>query len=108
MDLTLEMTLDFPPWNGDGNGAELIQILNLQESVGGFYIDDHAAEKLGIDLEELNQKLPERNSAKNRKTLKILHTKYLLDQMESKFQKDMPFLTGLIKLHRRWLEKESW
>ena len=106
MDLTLEMTLDFPPWNGDGNGVQLIQILSSQERNGGFYIDDHAAEILGIDLKELNQNLPVKNSAKSRKTLKILHTKYLLDLLESKFQKDMPFLTGLIKSHRRWLEKE--
>lgn len=107
MDLTFEMTLDFPPWNGDGNGVQLIQILSSQERNGGFYIDDHAAEILGIDLKELNQNLPVKNSAKSRKALKILHTKYLLDLLESKFQKDMPFLTGFIKSHRRWLEKES-
>ena len=106
MDLTLEVTLDFPPWNGDGNGAELIQILSLRDRLGGFYIDKSAAGALGIDLKEVNQKLRETNSAKNRKKLSLLHTKYLLDRLESKFQGDMPCLKGIIKSHRKWLEKE--
>ena len=106
MDLKLEMTLDFPPWNEDGNGSELIRILSLQERLGGFCIDESAAGALGIDLNEVNQKLRETNSAKSRKALKIIHTKYLLDRLESKFQKDMPFLTELISSHRKWLERE--
>jgi len=106
MDLKLEMTLDFPPWNEDGNGSELIRILSLQEKLGGFCIDESAAGALGIDLKEVNQKLRETNSAKSRKALKIIHTKYLLDRLESKFQKDMPFLTELISSHRKWLERE--
>jgi hypothetical protein len=100
MGLTLEMTLDFYPWNGNGNGAELIQILSLQKPGGGFLIDNKAAEKLGIDLKEVNQTV-------SRRKLSLLHTKYLLDRLELKFEKDIPHLTGLLKPHRQWLEKES-
>lgn len=107
MDLTLEMNLDFPPWNGDGNGAELILILSLQGTDGGFHMDDNTAKALGFNLKEVNQKLREVNSAKNRKKLSLLHTKYLLDRLESKFAKDMPSLTGLIKSRRKWMEKEA-
>ena len=107
MDLTLEMNLDFPPWNGDGNGAELIQILSLQGTDGGFHMDDNTTKALGFNLKEVNQKLSETNLVTNRKKLSLLHTKYLLDRLESQFEKDMPCLTGLIKSHRKWLEKES-
>jgi hypothetical protein len=107
MDLTLEMTLDFPPWNGDNNGVELIQILSLQEPDGGFYIDDNTAKALGVDLKEMQQNLPENNSAKNRKKCSLLHTKYLLDLLDTNFEKNMPYLTGLIESYRKWLGKES-
>lgn len=100
MGLTLEMTLDFYPWNGNGNGAELIQILSLQKPGGGFLIDNSAAEKLGIDLREVNQYISGRK-------LSLLHTKYLLDRLELKFEKDIPYLTSLLKPHRKWLGKES-
>ncbi len=100
MGLTLEITLDFYPWNGDGNGAELIQILSLQKPGGGFLIDNKAAEQLGIDLKELNQPV-------SKKKLSLLHTKYLLDRLELKFEQDIPYLTSLLKPHRKWLEKES-
>jgi len=96
--LTLDMTLNFFPWNGDGD--ELIQILSLQKPGGGFFIDNNAAEALGINLGELNQSTSKRK-------LSILHTKYLLDQLESKFEKDVPYLSGLLKQHREWLEKET-
>lgn len=107
MGLTLEMTLDVPPWNGEGNGTELVQILSLQEPDGGFHIDDNAARALGIDLKEVKHKLQEANSDKNRKKLSLHYTKYLLSRLESKFVKDMPYLTGLIKSHQKWLDKES-
>lgn len=100
MGLTLEITLDFYPWNGDGNGAELIQILSLQKPGGGFLIDNKAAEQLGIDLKELNQPV-------SKKKLSLLHTKYLLDHLELKFEKDIPYLMSLLRPHRKWLEKES-
>jgi hypothetical protein len=104
MGLTLEMTLDFPPWNGDGNSDELIRILSLQKPGGGFHLDDHAAKGLGIDLKEVNQELRDKKPANNKDKLSILHTKYLLDLLGSKFEKDMPYLTDLIKSHRKWLE----
>ncbi len=105
IDLTLEMTLNFPPWNGDGDGNELIHILSLQEPGGGFYIDDNAAKALGINLKELNQKPQVKNSEKNREKPSIPHTRYLLDRLESKFEKEMPFFTSLVKQHQKWLEK---
>lgn len=100
MGLTLEMKLDFYPWNDNGTGAELIQIFSLQKPGGGFLIDDRAAEKLGIDLKALNQPV-------SKKKLSLLHTKYLLDWLQLKFETDIPYLTALLKPHRKWLEKES-
>jgi hypothetical protein len=96
---TLEMALTFYPWNGSGNGDELIQILALQTPGGGFLIDNKFAEKLGIELMEMNQDT-------SRKKQSLLHTKYLLDRLELKFEKDMPYLTDLLKPHRKWLAKE--
>ena len=106
MGLNLDMNLNFPPWNGDGNGAELIRILSLQEPGGVFRIDDDAAKSLGIDLTEVNQDLQE-TGTKNRKTLSILHTKNLLELLEAKFEKDIPYLTDLLKPHRVWLAMKS-
>jgi len=100
MSLTLEMNLDFFPWNGDGNGSELIQILSLQKPSGGFFIDNRMAEKLDIDLKELDQSV-------SKKKQSLLHTKYLLARLELKFEKVIPYLTALLKPHRQWLEKES-
>lgn len=97
---TLDMTLNFFPWNGDKNGTELIQILSLQKPGGGFFIDNEAANVLGIDLKELNQPV-------NKKKQSLIHTKYLLDRLESKFEKDIPYLAALLQPHRLWLEKES-
>jgi hypothetical protein len=105
MGLTLEMTLDFPPWNGDSNDNELIQILSLQRVGGGFLIGHKAVRTLGIDLKEVNQELRNANPVNNGEKLSILHTRYLLDLLESKFEKDMPYLTGLINPHRKWLQK---
>ncbi len=97
--LTLEMNLNFFPWNCNGNGAELIQILSLQKPYGGFFIDNRTAEKLGINLKEINQTI-------SKGKLLHIHTKYLLDRLELKFEKDIPFLTVLLKPHRIWLQKE--
>lgn len=100
MGLTLEMNLEFYPWNDNGNGAELIQILSLQKPGGGFLIDNQAAKALDIDLKEINQPVSRRKQS-------LLHTKYLLDRLELKFEKGVPYLTSLLKPHRQWLEKES-
>jgi hypothetical protein len=106
MGLTLEMNLDFPPWNGDRNGNELIRVLSLQRVDGGFQIDDDAAVALGVDLGKINRELLGENPANHGKKLPLLQTKYLLDRLESKFEKDMPYLADLIKPHRKWLAKE--
>lgn len=100
MGFTLEMALTFYPWNGSGNGDELIQILALQKPGGGFLIDTKVAENLGIDLMEMNQDASRRKQS-------LLHTKYLLDRLELKFEKDIPYLIDLLKPHRNWLAKES-
>ena len=106
MGLTLEMNLDFPPWNGDGNGDELIQILSLQRVDGGFQIDDDAARSLGIDLEQVKQDLLGANAINTVNKQQILLTQYLLDRLEPRFKKDMPYVADLIKPHRKWLAKE--
>ena len=98
--LSLDMTLNFFPWNGTGEGNELIRILSLQKPGGGFCIDNQAAKELEIDLQELNQ-------TGSKKKQSLIHTKYLLDRLETKFEKNATYLTELLKPHRQWLEKES-
>ena len=98
--LNLDMTINYFPWNGTDEGNELIQILSLQKPGGGFLIDSQAARTLNIDLNEINQPVSKRKKF-------ILHTKYLLDRLESKFEKDVSYLTDLLKSHRHWLESES-
>ena len=107
MGLNLDMNLNFHPWNGDGNGAELIRILSLQKPGGGFRIDDDAAKALGIDLTKVNQRVQEMAKNKDRKTLSILQTKYLVELLESKFEQDIPYLKDLLKPHRSWLARAS-
>lgn len=107
MGLTLDMKLNFPPWNGDGNGAELIRILSLQAPGSGFRIGDDAAEALGIDFMKVNQWVQKTAKNTGKKTLSILHTKYLLELLESKFEKEIPCLAGLLKPHRNWLARQS-
>ena len=107
MGLTLSMNLNFPPWDGSGNGAELIRILSQQEPGGGFQMEDNAVTALGIDLMKVNQRLQESAKTKDRKIISILHAKYLLELLESKFEKDIPCLKGLLKPHRNWLAKKS-
>jgi len=98
--LTLDMKLNFFPWDGTDEGNELIQILSLQKTGGGFSIDQRTAADLEIDLTKINHSF-------NRKQPSLSDTKYLLDHLESKFGKAIPYLTDLLKPHRRWLEKES-
>lgn len=98
--LTLDMKLNFFPWNGTDDGNELIKILSLQKPGGGFLIDNKTAEDLKIDLKNLNQSV-------NKKQQSLLDTKYILKRIESKFQKNAPYLTELIKQHHQWLERES-
>lgn len=104
--LTLEMTLNFPPWNGDHNGDELINIMSLQKLGGGFHVNGNAVKMLGIDLKKVKQDLQGGDSDITEKKLSILQTKYLLNLLESKFEKDMPYLMDLLKPHRKWTEKE--
>ncbi len=98
--LTLDMRLNFFPWNGTEGGNELIWILSLQKPGGGFYLNKRTADDLDIDLKKLNQSV-------NKKQQSLLDTKYLLEMLESKFQKDAPYLPNLIKRHRQWMEKEG-
>ncbi|HNQ65720.1 MAG TPA: DNA-directed RNA polymerase subunit alpha C-terminal domain-containing protein [Smithella sp.] len=99
-DLSLDMTLNFFPWDGTAKGNELIQILCLQKPGGGFLIGNEAAKELEIDLKELNQSV-------SKKKQSLLHTKYLLDRLTSNFEGDIPYLTDLLKPHHQWLGKGS-
>ena len=98
-DLSLDMTLNFFPWDGTAKSNELIQILCLQKPGGGFLIGNEAAKELDIDLKELNQPI-------SKKKQSLLHTKYLLDRLETAFEKDVPYLSILLKQHYEWLEME--
>ncbi|MBP9013919.1 MAG: hypothetical protein KBG22_09960 [Smithella sp.] len=98
--LTLDMKLNFFPWDGTDEGNELIQILSLQKPGGGFSIDERTAEDLDIDLTKINHSI-------YRKKPSLSDTKYLLDRLEFKYEKAIPYLTDLLKPHRRWLEKET-
>jgi len=97
--LTLDMELNFFPWNGKNNGAELIQILLLQKPGGGFLIDNKSAKILGIEWKEIDQPIGKKN-------LSIIHTRYLLNLLKSRYE-DIPYLANVLKSHRQWLEKES-
>src|SRR5665647_1255849 len=55
---------------------------------------------------KVNKEYLDAKTTNNRGKLSNLKTKSLLDWLESKFEKDMPYLTGLIKGHRKWLEKK--
>jgi len=99
-DLSLDMTLNFFPWDGTAKGNELIQILCLQKPGGGFLIGNEVAKELEIDLKELNQSV-------SKKKQSLLHTKYLLDRLTSNFEGDIPYLTDLLKPHHQWLGKGS-
>lgn len=98
--LTLDIKLNFFPWNGGNEGNELIQILSLQKPGGGFLIDNKASKILGVDWKEMNQPV-------SKKKLSLLHTKYLLNRLELKFEKNFPYLTNVLRPHRQWLEKET-
>ena len=98
--LSLDMNLNFFPWNGNENGNELIQILSLQKTGGGFLIDKQAARALCIDLTELN-------GIVGKKKMSVLHTEYLLNLLQLKYEKDASYLTILIKLHFQWLKNQS-
>jgi len=97
--LSLDMTLNFFPWDGTAEGNELIQILCLQKPGGGFLMGNEAAKELNIDLKELNQSV-------SKKKQSLIHTKYLLDRLSSNFERDIPYLTDLLKSHHQWLERE--
>lgn len=96
--LTLDMRLNFFPWNGTEEGNQLIRILSLQKPGGGFYIDKRTAEDLDIDLKKVNQPV-------NKKQQSLLDTMCLLEILESKFEKDAPYLTDLFKQHRQRLQR---
>ncbi|MBN1363332.1 MAG: hypothetical protein JW976_00870 [Syntrophaceae bacterium] len=98
--LTLDMALNFFPWNGNDNGAELIRMLSLQKPGGGFLMDKKTAKEIGLDLKGANH-------TAGKKKQSVLHTKYLLDWLKSNFEKDIAYLTDLLKPHRIWLERNE-
>jgi len=105
MGLTLEMNLDFPPWNGGITNNELIQILSLQRLCGGFLIDHKAAKILGGDFEKMNQEIRDAQVADNSERALSIYTEHLLHRLEADFENDIPGLTNLIQRHRKWLQR---
>jgi hypothetical protein len=104
--LTLEMNLDFPPWCGDGEDAELIQILSQQQVGGGFHLTDNTTRNPGIDLKERGQASRVVMSFDSMNKLPVRHTEHLLHRLETAFEKGRPYLTNLIRRHRKWLQEE--
>ncbi len=107
MRLTLEMPLNFPPWNGEGHGDELIRILSLQRVGGGFHAGADDAGALGIDFKEAEQDWTGPGQSRKREKQAILLTQRLLNVIETKYLRDMPFLADCVKLHRSWLKRTS-
>lgn len=107
MRLTLEMPLNFPPWNGEGHGEELIWILSLQCAGGGFYGGADDAGALGIDSKEAGQDETGPGQSRKREEQDNLLTQHLLNVIETKYLRDMPFLADCVKVHRSWLKRKS-
>jgi hypothetical protein len=106
MGLTLEMTLDFPPWNGDSNDSELIQVLSLQRVGGGFHIDHKAADKLGFDLEKLKTTAVKLSNSVAADRHLILSTAMILNRLEERHQERIPCLLNVIQRNQQWLKKQ--
>jgi len=107
MRLTLEMPLNFAPWNGEGHGDELIRILSLQCAGGGFHAGADDAAALGIDIKEAGQDGTGPGRSQQREEQNILLTQRLMNVIETKYLGDMPFLADCVKLHRSWLKRKS-
>ncbi len=106
MGLTLEMSLDFPPWNGDSNANELIPILSLQRVGGGFHMDHKAAKILDNDFEKMHQEVRDKDVNDDRSKITLIYNKYPLHRLEIEFERYMPSLINLMTRHRIWLQKE--
>jgi hypothetical protein len=106
MGLTLEMTLDFPPWNGDGNGDELIQILSMQCNGVGFQMNHKIAKILGIDIDKL--KIEASKMGKNVTVDKflLLSTALILQYLRERFEMESPYLFDVAQKNQKWLQKE--
>jgi len=106
MSLTLEMTLDFPPWNGNSNDNELIQILSMQRMGGGFHLDHKSADVLGIDLEKLKTTAVKLSNSVATERHLILSTALILNRLEERYQHRIPYLLNVIQRNQHWLKKQ--
>ena len=106
MNLTLEMNLDFPPWNGDGNGAELIQILSAQCKGVGFQVNHEIAGILGIDFDKLEIEALKINKNVTVDKFLLLSTAVIIQYLEKEFGKGSPYLSDVIQRNKKWLQKE--
>jgi hypothetical protein len=104
--LSLETSLDFPPWNGDGDGTMLIQMLSMQRAGGGFDADKKLMQAIGLDIKKLHQTAAALNLGKGPDNQTLLCTAYLLDRLETEFEPSRPYLSDLIQRHKRWMQKE--
>lgn len=106
MGLTLEMTLDFPPWNGNSNDNELIQILSLQRVGGGFHLDRKDADVIGIDLKKLKITAVKLSNSVTADRHLILSTVLILNRLEERYQERIPCLLNVIQRNQQWLKKQ--
>ena len=106
MGLTLGMNLDFPPWRGNTEDADLIRILSLQRMGGGFHLGHQDAEALGIDLEKLKATTVKLSNSMTADRRLILSTALILKCLEERYQKGNPYLVTIIQRNRQWLKKQ--
>ncbi len=88
--LSLSMSLDFPPWQNDVDGAVIVEILSNQDIKGGFIIDADLMNLIGIELEGAINKSQYSECVLNR----------LIELGENR-----PYLADVIKRQKKCLQK---
>jgi len=104
--LSLGISLNFPPWNEDDYGAELVYILSRQRIGGGFHMDNRIAKSRGINLEKVQMaahELPKNIAVDN---FLILSTSLILDDLQERYEKGDSYLLGIIQRTQKWMKKE--
>jgi len=104
--LNLCISLNFPPWNVDGYGTDLVHILTRQRIGGGFHMDNRVAKSIGINLEKVKMaahQLPKNIAADN---FLILSTSLILDHLQERYEKRDFYLSGIIQRNQKWMKKE--
>lgn len=104
--LDLDTQLTIPPWNRErATDDVLIQIMRLQQNNGGFKINKYVSERLGLSFSDL-LKTEKRIVIKEEcDKMAILSTVILIPTLEKKFSMERPFMSDIIMMHRKWLQR---